>query len=336
MTLPNECEAAFCSRLRESKIAATAIGLNGCYHQAKHSEAADKLSRLCAKNDDLRLPSAEKLRLPLRSTADGRIVNSGALHDLAIQLILCRRAHWFQTVKLTMGDLPMDKVTFTPLGKEGCVPRSLSASPSHTRSSAAHEESGELEEIAVIGMACRFPQAENLDAFWQLLQTGGIALGQMPLSRFNPAELSREPKLARFWGNFLAEPDVFDHRFFGISGREAKSMDPQQRLALQVAYEALESAGYFSSGASNAASQKEVDEVGVYLGVGAVDYEDNIASENANAFAATGTLRAFITGRISHFFGWTGPSLTFDTACSSSAVAMHTACKVSTECLNKA
>ena len=101
-------------------------------------------------------------------------------------------------------------------------------------------------------------------------------------------------------------------------------MDLQQRLTLQVAYEALESSGYCST----AHTSIEAD-VGCYLGVGSVDYEDNIASHDANAFAATGTLWAFISGRISHFFGWSGPSLTFDIACSSSAVAIHTACKVS-------
>jgi acyl transferase domain-containing protein len=56
-----------------------------------------------------------------------------------------------------------------------------------------------------------------------------------------------------------------------------------------------------------------VTDIGCYLGVGAVDYEDNVASEDANAFSATGTLRAFISGRISHYFGWSGPSITFDT-----------------------
>jgi acyl transferase domain-containing protein len=96
-------------------------------------------------------------------------------------------------------------------------------------------------------------------------------------------------------------------------------MDPQQRLALQIAYEAMESAGYCGKQMST--------DVGCYLGVGSVDYDANVVSRDANAFAATGTLRAFISGRISHFFGWEGPSLTIDTACSSSAVAIHTARK---------
>ncbi|KAK0636982.1 putative non-reducing polyketide synthase [Bombardia bombarda] len=123
-------------------------------------------------------------------------------------------------------------------------------------------------------------------------------------------------------GNFLRNPDAFDHRFFNISGRDAKSMDPQQRLLLQVSYEALESSGYCSL-----PENEKLKDAGCYVGVGSVDYQDNVASENANAFSATGTLRAFICGRVSHFFGWTGPSITFDTACSSSAVAIHSACK---------
>ena len=182
----------------------------------------------------------------------------------------------------------------------------------------------QAEEIAIVGMACRFPQAETVEDFWQLISSGESALGKIPIDRFDPAGMAREPKLANFWGNFIKDPDQFDHRFFGVSGREAKSMDPQQRLALQVTYEALECSGYCSSPVA-----KQQTDIGCYLGVGSVDYGDNVASENANSFSATGTLRAFISGRISHFFGWTGPSITFDTACSSSAVAIHSACKVS-------
>lgn len=159
-----------------------------------------------------------------------------------------------------------------------------------------------------MGMACRFPQANSLEDFWHLLSSGETAIGTLPLNRFNPADLRREPKLSTFWGSFLRHPDVFDHRFFGISGREA-----------------MEAAGY--CGLQSSTTRKETN-VGCYLGVGSVDYEGNVASDDANAFSATGTLRAFISGRISHFFGWSGPSITFDTACSSSAVAIHTACKV--------
>ncbi|KAL9020402.1 MAG: hypothetical protein Q9185_002376 [Variospora sp. 1 TL-2023] len=175
--------------------------------------------------------------------------------------------------------------------------------------------------IAVVGMACRFPEADSLEQFWQLIASGKNAVGPIPRERFNPQDLWRQPN-GPFWGNFLRDPDAFDHRFFSISGREAKSMDPQQRLLLQVVYEAMESSGYYGLQQGT-----KPNNIGCYIGVGSVDYEDNVCSENATAFSALGTLRAFISGRVSHYFGWSGPSITYDTACSSSAVAIHSACK---------
>lgn len=258
----------------------------------------------------------------MRSTTDAEVIRTGSLTDLAIDLILCKRAHWFQTVKATKEaeTLGGRKIEFLPIGKDSLVPRSLTTKANAKNGAAQRVGNG--EEIAVVGMSCRFPQADSLEEFWQLISSGATALGKIPIERFNPAVIRRDPKIQEYYGNFIRTPAVFDHRFFGISGREAKSMDPQQRLALQVAYEALESAGYCSL-----PSEAQATDIGCYLGVGAVDYEDNVASEDANAFAATGTLRAFISGRISHYFGWSGPSVTFDTACSSSAVAIHSACK---------
>lgn len=313
--------------MSEGQLPFAMIGLRGSYHHRVHAKAAERLSEICEKNFGLlglSTATDSKLLLPLRSTAtNNELIDRGALHNTALQIILCKRAHWFQTVKLTVKDVPDDKTAkFVSVGKGSCVPRSLSHGQPHGDDDHNVSNRKLNEEIAVIGMACRFPQAENLDAFWKLLVEGGTAVGKMPLDRFNVAQLARGSKAAEVWGNFLDQPDVFDHRFFSISGREAKSMDPQQRLALQVAYEALESSGYHtrSSGSEN-------KDIGCYLGVGAVDYEENVASENPNAFSAVGTLRAFISGRISHFFGWSGPSITFDSACSSSAVAIHTACK---------
>ncbi|EAT86513.1 hypothetical protein SNOG_06682 [Parastagonospora nodorum SN15] len=318
VTLPHHYLEDLTRRLERESISVKVVALNGSYHHSKHIGVAQQLKTLCARTPDLQLPSTELLTLPLRSTADTELVSSGALHDIAIDLILCKRAHWFETVKRAMRDLPND-VKLISMGLESHIPRSLSGvKPVPPQTPEKHTN----EEIAVIGMSCRFPQADTLEEFWQLISSGGTAFGTLPLDRFDPSDLRREPKLPIFWGNFLRRPDVFDHRFFGISGREAKSMDPQQRLALQVAYEAMETSGYNSLPISD-----QEKDVGCYLGVGAVDYEGNVASENANAFSATGTLRAFIAGRISHFFGWSGPSMTFDTACSSSAVAISTACK---------
>lgn len=303
--------------------------MHASYHsQQKHAEAAQRLSRLCVTHPDiLQLPDAQTLRLPLRSTATTEILTAGALHDIAIELILCQRAHWFQTVKKTLAALPEQSETqLVALGSDACIPRSLGRNSNcFLRSSVP--DAAVVDEIAVVGMSCRFPRSDNLAEFWQLLHDGESAVGTIPLDRYNPALLLRSPKLAHVWGNFLSNPDAFDHKFFGISGREAKSMDPQQRLALQVSYEALASAGYFSRSDDDDTAARQQKDVGVYLGVGAVDYEQNIASRDATAFSATGTLRAFITGRVSHFFGWDGPSMTVDTACSSSSVAIHAACK---------
>jgi len=248
------------------------------------------------------------------------------LHDIAIDAILCKRAHWFQTLKLTLADLPYDNFKFVPLSIEPCIPRSLTLS--NTGSVANQPElktfpASAPEEIAVVGMACRFSDADSLEELWEVISTGTSTVSKMPDERFNSATIAREPNMPNYWGHFLRRPGSFDHRFFGSSGREAKSMDPQQRLALEVAYEALESSGY----CSQAETDREGD-FGCYLGVVGADYEENVGCENANAFSATGTLRAFISGRISHHFGWSGPSIVLDTACSSSAVAIHTACKV--------
>ncbi|KAJ6133404.1 hypothetical protein N7471_008619 [Penicillium samsonianum] len=315
VTLPRRHLGHLTDRLGENRIPMTIIGLDGSYHHPKHTHAAQQLKEICAQVPDLQLPIANDLHLPLRSTSDTELIVTGPLHDVAIDLILCKRAHWYQTIKRMVDDNRPQDPHFIAVGSESCIPRSLAVAKSNP---------GLLEEIAVVGMACRFPQAESLEEFWRLISTGKTAIGTLPPSRFDPADLQRKPKLPAFWGNFLSNPDVFDHRFFGISGREAKSMDPQQRLALQVAYEAVEMAGYYGIGSK---SRRQETNVGCYLGVGSVDYEGNVGSADATAFSATGTLRAFISGRISHFFGWGGPSITFDTACSSSAVAIHTACK---------
>ncbi|CZT49204.1 related to polyketide synthase [Rhynchosporium secalis] len=324
--IPKSDQTSFCSRLDEMKISTLDIGLDGWFHHPRNADIAKSLKKFCSGNKELELPDALRLHLPLRSTADAAIITTGPLHEIAIDLVLCKRAHWFQTVQQTVAHF-QSKVKLTPMGSQPCIPRSLLPSKLNVKNGIPpHANVTELasgsEEIAVVGMACRFPEADSIEEFWQLLASGKSCIGTVPIGRFDPADVTREPKLGNYWGNFMSRPDVFDHRFFGFSGREAKSMDPQQRLALQVAYEALESSGYF------ALSEAEQEaEIGCYMGVGAVEYEENIASEDANAFSATGTLRAFISGRISHFFGWTGPSITLDTACSSSSVAIHTACK---------
>jgi hypothetical protein len=338
ITAPEGRLAELSQRLADGGMVAQPVGLYGRYHEASQDRGVlvRELKSLCRQNVAFQFPTAEHLALPLRSTAatDGKIINEGALSDIAIDSILTEKCEWFETVRAAVaafGDRsPAD---MTPIGGPGVVPRSLV--PSKARQTMVNgisqsdepiplpvlEASVTGDAIAVIGMACRYPQAPSLEEFWALITSGRNAVGPVPHNRFRAEELWREPK-GPFWGNFVEDPDAFDHRFFQVSAREAASMDPQQRLILQVAYEAIESAGY--------APRHGPQRVGCYMGVGSVDYEANVSSDNATAFSATGTLRAFISGKVSHHFGWTGPSVTFDTACSSSAVAIHHACKVGT------
>jgi acyl transferase domain-containing protein/SAM-dependent methyltransferase len=176
------------------------------------------------------------------------------------------------------------------------------------------------QSIAVIGMACRFPDASSTDAFWNLLYEGRTVDRPVPSHRLPLEGHWRNPPGLNPRGYFLDEVDVFDHKFFHISPREAAAMDPQQRLLLETAYQALESAGYFTH-------VERSTEGGCYIGGFSTDYNDNIASHRTSAFSALGALKGFQSGRISHSFGWTGPSVTIDTVCSSSGVAIDAACK---------
>ncbi|KAI1367017.1 hypothetical protein F5Y08DRAFT_350345 [Xylaria arbuscula] len=176
--------------------------------------------------------------------------------------------------------------------------------------------------IAVVGMGCKFPGANSVEEYWQLLESGRSMVSEPPTGRFPTQDHKRSTEKSVFFGNFLSDVSSFDNRFFKRSSREAASMDPQQRLLLEVAYQALESSGFFRP------QEQDPDlEVGCFVGVCASDYNDNVASHPPNAFSTLGTLRAFLTGKISHFFGFSGPSITYDTACSSSAVAIDAACK---------
>ncbi|KAH8202697.1 hypothetical protein TruAng_003183 [Truncatella angustata] len=304
-------------------------GLNfeGRYHcQGAYLDGARELAEMFKQDPRFQLPNATDLVLPLRSNIDGELISEGALHEIALNCILLEQCQWYETVNraAAYSAVPADKII--RVGVEAVVPRSLTKSllPNGASNTVAHVGDDQLDDgssIAVIGMACRYPDADSLEEFWELISTGKSAVSPLSADRFSMSEVTREPKNT-FWGNFLRSVDQFDHRFFGISGREAKYMDPQQRLVLQVAYEALESAGYFGIKSS---ARPFASDIGCYLGVGSVDYGDNIALQDATAFSALGTLRAFISGRISHFFGWSGPSITYDTACSSGAVAIHAA-----------
>ncbi len=192
----------------------------------------------------------------------------------------------------------------------------------------AESERGRTEPIAIIGMGCRFPGAENPASFWRLLHNGEDAVREIPSSRwkiddyYNP-DPDAPGKMSTRWGGFLDGVDRFDPEFFGISPREAVAMDPQQRLLLEVAWEALENAG------QGPAHLKEC-QTGVFVGMTSDEYAQLFHRQNDlsvfNAYFASGVARSVAGGRISYTLGIQGPNLSIDTACSSSLVAVHMAC----------
>jgi acyl transferase domain-containing protein/acyl-CoA synthetase (AMP-forming)/AMP-acid ligase II/alpha-beta hydrolase superfamily lysophospholipase len=166
------------------------------------------------------------------------------------------------------------------------------------------------EDIAIVGMGCRFPGAENIEAFWQLLHQGKDAINTAK-TRWNGEE----------WGAFLKDIDQFDPQFFNISPREASWIDPQQRLLLEVAWEALENAGIAPDKLAGTAT-------GVFIGISSSDYAQIVHNyPDISAYSGTGNAHSIAANRLSYLFDFRGPSLSIDTACSSSLVALHLAVK---------
>ena len=181
--------------------------------------------------------------------------------------------------------------------------------------------------IAVVGIGCRVPGANGPDAFWRLLDNGVDATRPVPEDRwdhdrfFDP-DPDSEGRISTRRGGFIDDVDAFDAGLFGISRREARGMDPQQRLFLQTAWEALEHAGIAPDSLSGSPT-------GVFCGATGSDYTYlQVASRDAallDTHFASGIAHSVISGRLSYLLGLCGPSITIDTACSSSLVAVHQA-----------
>lgn len=184
------------------------------------------------------------------------------------------------------------------------------------------------EAIAIVGIGCRLPGGvDSPETFWRLLKDGRDAIVEVPPERWNADAFydptpGRAGKTISRWGGFLESIDQFDAEFFGISPREAASMDPQHRLLLQTAWEAIEDGGVTLVG----------DEVraGVFVGISTNDYAQLQFSPGdhraLNPWSATGGVASIAANQISYCLNLRGPSFAVDTACSSSLVALHLAC----------
>lgn len=180
-----------------------------------------------------------------------------------------------------------------------------------------------VEDIAIIGVATRFPGDMNSpDEMWAALLEGRDAITDLPEGRWE--EFLSEPRVAervsraRTRGGYLSDIKGFDSEFFALSKMEADNIDPQQRMALELTWQALEHARI-------PASSLRGTNVGVYVGSSVNDYSFMAVSDPSvfHPYAITGTASSIIANRVSYFFDFRGPSVALDTACSSSLVAAH-------------
>lgn len=184
-----------------------------------------------------------------------------------------------------------------------------------------------MEPIAIVGIGCRFPQAKNPESFWHLLRNGVDAIVPIPKERwdidsFYDPNPQAPGKMNTRWGGFLEQVDYFDADFFGMSAEEAEHADPQQRIFLEVAWEALENAAIIPT--SLAGSQ-----TGVFIGLCTIDYHRLLYKNfsQIGQYSGTGTTPCIVANRLSYFLDLHGPSMVVDTACSSSLVTVHLACQ---------
>lgn len=191
-----------------------------------------------------------------------------------------------------------------------------------------HSDSDLLEGIAVVGMSGRFPGAPDVDTFWDNLRNGVESIHQFSdeelVTLGVPAHIYTHPNYVKA-SPILPDIDMFDAGFFGYTPREASVMDPQQRLFLECAWAAMENSGYSASSPANS--------VGVYAGVGVNHYSALCSgAETANTVSEIyqqelGNEKDFVSTRVSYKLDLRGPSITVQTACSTSLVAVHMACQ---------
>ncbi|MER6910050.1 SDR family NAD(P)-dependent oxidoreductase [Streptomyces sp. NPDC000594] len=188
-------------------------------------------------------------------------------------------------------------------------------------------------DIAIIGLAGRYPQARDLHEFWRNLAEGRDCVTEIPAERWEyerhfDAGRRTAGKAYSKWGGFLDGAYEFDPLFFNISPREAEIMDPQERLFLQCVYETLEDAGYVRESVRTRAGNVLDGRVGVFVGVMYEEYQLYGAQSQAlgDPLAVSGSAAA-IANRVSYFCNFHGPSMSVDTMCSSSLTSIHLACQ---------
>ncbi|KAL8826088.1 MAG: hypothetical protein Q9170_007540 [Blastenia crenularia] len=324
------------------------VHIRGKVHNPENEALAADLNRFCTAHDSFRLPSARQSRVVLRSNTDGSRVEDQSLIYEIIKTILSGRSEWYKLLQQVAGDLgksdrhshhlinfgigdclspiPFQQHGLTIFKSEARFIIEEAIKASGRNQSQVYEYPSDA--VAVIGMACRYPGANDVEELWDLLRSGRSTSQELSEDRvdmqrnFRMSQDQHAATQKKFYANLVDRCGFFDNEFFGIKPREATYMDPQQRLLLETSYQTLESSGYLCTH-----KRDDGDNVGVFIGASFTEYLANTSSHPPTAYNSVGTLRAFLCGRISHHFGWTGPAEVVDTACSSSLVAINRACK---------
>ena len=183
------------------------------------------------------------------------------------------------------------------------------------------------DDIAIIGLSGQYPEAKDIDVFWENLKAGKDCIREIPKDRWNidayyDPDKNKLGSIYSRWGGFIEDVDKFDPLFFNISPREAELMDPQERLFLETTWRTLEDAGYTRE---ELAPQK----IGVFVGVMYGEYQLYGAEESLKSGSkfALSSSYATIPNRVSYYCNFHGPSIALDTMCSSSLTAIHLACE---------
>lgn len=331
---------------QRSGLPADKIDISGKAHNPENSVIVPEFLQILDQNPSLfRLAPRSRLQAVVRSNRSGEKLQDDDFMEDMITMMLAACCDWCRLLGNVADDMsnskrpshdivifglndsvPVSPFNINRLSLHKVMAQSLSMeTPPKKIEHATERNEFPASAIAIVGASCRLPGANSLAELWNLISSGvdtheEVLTGRIDLAKSLRASQDTSMGQKKFFANFISGVEMFDNAFFSIGNKEAASMDPQQRLLLELSYEAFESSGILSSQIQGAS-------VGCFIGNSINEYLENTASHSPTAYSATGTLRAFLCGRLSHHYNWMAPSEVIDTACSSSLVAVSRACQ---------
>lgn len=322
------------------------VPIRGPYHNKTAYSGSDVLKLLDATLEGLEFLD-RPVQTPVMSCATGFILKEktyGTLLREALESVLIQQIR-IDRITNSLAEMLLKKETVTSLipvstqlaatlgeslarrGAQIRVHKPIfnTAATEPTDAASSSKKPGDAEKIAIVGFSGRFPDADDLTEFWDLLEQGLDVHRLIPEDRFDRSHYDPTGKRKNTsqvqHGCWLKNAGHFDTQFFHMSPKEAVQTDPAQRLALLTAYEALEMSGFVPDRTASTKRQR----VGVFYGTTSNDWGEVNSSQDIDTYYIPGANRAFIPGRINYFFKFTGPSIAVDTACSSSLAAINIA-----------